>query len=193
MLKFENIRIGFALCGSFCTFSRAFEVLERLKAEGADVYPIMSFNAYSLNTRFGEAETHNKYIEAVSGHKIIHTIEDAEPIGPQKMLDILLVANCTGNTLAKLANSITDSPVTMAVKSHIRNSRPVVLSIATNDALAGAGKNIAALMNFKNYFFVPMRQDDAEKKPTSLMTDFSLTEKALLSALDGKQLQPMLV
>lgn len=189
----DNLKIGFAMCGSFCTFSRVFEVLERLKFSGADIYPIMSFNAYSINTRFGDAKAHIDRLESTTGHKVIHTIEDAEPVGPKKMFDVLLVANCTGNTLAKLANSITDTPVTMAVKSHIRNARPVVLSIATNDALAGSGKNIAALMNFKNYFFVPMRQDDAEKKPTSLMADFDRTEDALIAALDGKQLQPILV
>ena len=190
--RLKGLRICFAVCGSFCTFGRVFDVLERLKAEGAELYPVMSFNAYGISTRFGAAEDHIKRLEAVTGHKVIHTIEDAEPIGPKKMADILLVANCTGNTLAKLANSITDTPVTMAVKSHIRNARPVVLSIATNDALAGSGKNIAALMNYKNYFFVPFKQDDAEKKPTSLMADFDLTENAILSALDGRQLQPIL-
>lgn len=184
--------VGFAMCGSFCTFSRCFEALDKLKSMGCDILPVMSFNAYSIDTRFGAAADHIKRLEEVCGKSVIHTIEAAEPIGPKNMTDIMLVANCTGNTLAKLAASITDTPVTMAVKSHIRNSRPVLLNIATNDALAGSAKNIFSLLNYKNYYFVPMKQDDYRKKPTSLMGDFGLIPNALENALEYKQLQPVL-
>lgn len=190
-MKLEGKKVGFAMCGSFCTFSRCFETLEQLAELGCELIPIMSFNAYSIDTRFGEAKAHIKRLEELCGREVIHTIEDAEPIGPKKMADVMLVANCTGNTLAKLALSITDTPVTMAVKSHIRNSRPVLLNIATNDALAGSAKNIFALMNYKNYYFVPMVQDDFRAKPTSLMGDFNRIPEALEQALENKQAQPI--
>lgn len=192
MLSLKGKKVGFALCGSFCTFSKSFAALENLLEQGCDVIPIMSFNAYSLDTRFGRAEEHIERLESLCGRKIIHTIEDAEPIGPKKMTDVMLVANCTGNTLAKLAASITDTPVTMAVKSHLRNGGAVVLNIATNDALAGSAKNIFSLMNYKNYFFVPVLQDDCIGKPTSLMGDFGQIPAALCAALEGKQIQPIL-
>lgn len=191
-MTFEGKRIGFAMCGSFCTFSNCFEALESIKKLGAEILPIMSFNAYTLNTRFGKAEEHIKRLEDACGQMIIHTIEDAEPIGPKNLTDIILVANCTGNTLAKLAHSITDTPVTMAVKSHLRNDKPVLLNIATNDALAGSAKNIFSLINYKNYYFVPMTQDDYIKKPCSLMGDFSLIPVALQHAMEKKQLEPVL-
>lgn len=191
-MNLEGKKVGFAMCGSFCTFSRCFEALDKLKSMGCDILPVMSFNAYSIDTRFGAAADHIKRLEEVCGKSVIHTIEAAEPIGPKNMTDIMLVANCTGNTLAKLAASITDTPVTMAVKSHIRNSRPVLLNIATNDALAGSAKNIFSLLNYKNYYFVPMKQDDYRKKPTSLMGDFGLIPNALENALEYKQLQPVL-
>ena len=191
-MKLDKIRVGVALCGSFCTFGKCFEVTESLISEGADVIPIMSFNASSVDTRFGKADEHIKRLEEITGNRVIKTIEDAEPIGPRNMLDILLVANCTGNTLAKLAMSITDTPVTMAVKSHLRAIKPVVLCVATNDALAGTAKNIGQLMNYKNYFFVPLRQDDFKNKPVSVVADFSLTIPALEQALDGRQLQPVI-
>ena len=180
------------MCGSFCTFSHCFTVLETLKNCGCELVPVMSFNACSINTRFGTAKEHIQRLEETCGRKIINTIEDAEPLGPKKMTDIMLVANCTGNTLAKLAMSITDTPVTMAVKSHIRNSRPVLLNIATNDALAGSAKNIFSLMNYKNYYFVPMKQDDYAAKPTSLMGSFELIPEALENALEFRQLQPVI-
>ena len=192
MLSLKGKRVGFAMCGSFCTFSKSFGALESLLELGCDIIPIMSFNAYSLDTRFGKAQEHIKRLEDLCGRKVIHTIEDAEPIGPKKMTDVMLVANCTGNTLAKLAASITDTPVTMAVKSHLRNGGAVVLNIATNDALAGSAKNIFALMNYKNYFFVPVLQDDCIGKPTSLMGDFAQIPAALSAALEGKQIQPIL-
>lgn len=167
--------------------------MEGLRVQGCELVPIMSFNAAGISTRFGNAEENIARVAEICGRKPIATIEDAEPIGPHAMTDIMLVANCTGNTLGKLANSISDTPVTMAVKSHLRNIKPVVLSIATNDALAGSAKNIFTLMNYKNYFFVPMWQDDYEKKPMSLMSDFSLVEAAMLSALNGRQLQPIMM
>ncbi len=191
-MELRDKKIGVAICGSFCTLSDCFSVLEELKKRDCELVPVMSFNAYSIDTRFGKAKDNIKRLEEICGRGVINTIEDAEPIGPKKMTDIMLVVNCTGNTLAKLAMSITDTPVTMAVKSHIRNSRPVLLNIATNDALAGAAKNISALMNYKNYYFVPMRQDDYRMKPTSLMSDFSRIPEALEEALEYRQLQPMI-
>lgn len=193
MPELSGIKIGYALCGSFCTFKKSFEQIKTLVESGAEVTPIMSFNAYNIDTRFGTAEENRKIITELCGREIIHTIEGAEPIGPQKMFDILTVAPCTGNTLAKLAVGIIDTPVTMAVKSHIRNMRPVVIAIATNDALSGSAKNIGALYNYKNYYFVPMSQDDPEKKPTSVVADYGRIKEAIINALDGKQIQPILI
>lgn len=192
MLDLSGINIGYALCGSFCTFKRAFEQAEILRNLGAELIPIMSFNASRINTRFGTAIENIQRLEQICQKKIICSIEDAEPIGPQKMADIIAVVPCTGNTLAKLASSITDTPVTMAVKSHIRNLKPVVIAAATNDGLSGSAKNIGALMNMKNYYFVPYSQDDSQNKPTSLIADFSKLPLAISYALDGKQLQPVL-
>ena len=189
----EGIRIGYALCGSFCTFSKSIEQLERLKGKGAVITPIMSFNAASLDTRFGTAEHFRTVLEETTGRKLICTIEDAEPIGPQKMFDVLAVCPCTGNTLAKLAAGIIDTPVTMAVKSHIRNDRPVVIAVSTNDALAGCAKNIGAILNYRNFYFVPFGQDDSAKKPRSLVADFNELPETILAALDGRQYQPLLI
>ncbi len=188
----NKLNIGFALTGSFCTFKKAIKTMEQLKEAGNNIIPIMSYNAYSTDTRFGKAYEFRDSIENICEHHIISSISEAEPIGPKKLLDILIIEPCTGNTLAKLANSIADTPVTLAAKSHLRNGRPLLIAISTNDALAGASKNIGALLNYKNVFFVPYNQDDAENKPTSIVADFSLTEKAMLSALDGKQLQPII-
>lgn len=188
-----GVKIGYALCGSFCTFSRSIEQLKRLKDEGADITAIMSFNAATLNTRFGTAESFRNMIEEITGKPVIRTIEDAEPIGPKKMFDVLVICPCTGNTMAKLANSIIDTPVTMAAKSHIRNSRPVVIAAATNDGLAGSAKNIGALMNYKGYYFVPLGQDDSEKKPRSLVADFNELGDTIIAALEGRQFQPMII
>lgn len=188
----DNLKIGVAVCGSFCTFKKAFEAVARLRAMGAEIIPIMSFNAASISSRFGKAEENLAIFEEISGRKAILTIEEAEPIGPKKMTDIMLLPNCTGNTLAKLALSITDTPVTMAVKSHLRGSRPVVINVATNDALSGSAKNIGALMNLRNYYFVPLSQDDFAKKPTSVVGDFSLIPDTIIYALAGKQIQPVL-
>ena len=192
MEELKGVRVGFSMCGSFCTFAECFRALERLLELGCEVVPIMSFNAYDTDTRFGNAEDHRKRLAELCGRDIIHTIAGAEPIGPKNMTDVMLVANCTGNTLAKLAASITDTPVTMAVKSHLRGSKPVVLNIATNDALAGSAKNIFSLMNYKNYYFVPVSQDDFSKKPFSLMGDFAKIPESLVAALGHTQLQTVL-
>lgn len=189
----NGVKIGYALCGSFCTFSRSIEQLKRLKTLGADITAVMSFNAASLDTRFGTAEHFRSLIEEITEKPIIMTIEDAEPIGPQKMFDVLVICPCTGNTMAKLANSITDTPVTMAAKSHIRNSRPIVIAAATNDGLSGSAKNIGMLMNLRNYYFVPFGQDDSKKKPRSLVADFNELEDTILAALNGKQFQPLII
>ena len=188
----HGLKIGVAVCGSFCTFKKAFEAASELKKMGAEIIPVMSFNAASISSRFGTAEENLAVFENIAGRKAILTIEDAEPIGPKKMTDIMLLPNCTGNTLAKLAMSITDTPVTMAVKSHLRGNRPVVINVATNDALSGSAKNIGALMNLRNYYFVPLRQDDFSKKPTSVVGDFSLMPDTIIYALSGRQTQPVL-
>ncbi len=189
----EPLNVGFALTGSFCTFRRAISVMRGLKEKGYNVIPIMSFHAAALDTRFGKAADFVSEIEEITGNKVLATLPDAEPIGPKKLLDILVIEPCTGNTLAKLALGIADTPVTMAAKSHLRNLRPVLIAISSNDALAGAAKNIAMLQNYKNVFFVPYTQDDPAQKPNSIVADFERTEDAILSALKGKQLQPMLL
>ena len=192
MMK-HPIRLAFCLTGSFCTFEKAFAQMEKLVSLGYEVLPVFSYHAASLDTRFGKADGHLNRARQISGHEPICTIQDAEPLGPKDMTDILLVCPCTGNTLAKLALSITDTPVTMAVKSHLRAEKPVVLCPATNDALRGSAKNIGALLNLKNCYFVPFRQDDPKKKPASLVADFDCVPQALEAALHGSQLQPVLV
>lgn len=190
----QPIRVGFALTGSFCTFQQVITQLEQAAAHpNWEIIPIMSPNAYQTDTRFGQAETFRQRIEAACGHEILHTIVQTEPIGPKKLLDVMVVAPCTGNTLGKLANGITDTCVTLAVKAHLRNARPVVLAVSTNDALANAGKNIGALLNCKNIFFVPMRQDNAFDKPTSVVADFTKLIPSIESALENRQLQPLLL
>lgn len=186
-------RIGFAMTGSFCTFKQVLEQAHLLAEQGKwDIYPILSENVYSLDTRFGTAQSTIDTLEQLSGKDVIHTIPQAEPIGPKKLLDVLVVAPCTSNTLAKIANGINDTPVTMAVKSHLRNDRPVVLAVSTNDALAAAGRNIGQLMSQRNLYFVPMGQDDYQGKPRSVVADFSQLIPAVEAALEGRQLQPML-
>jgi dipicolinate synthase subunit B len=184
--------IGFALCGSFCTFEQAINEMEKLKNTGYDITPIMSYNAFKTDTRFGKASAHIERIENICGKKIISTIPDAEPIGPKKLFDILVIEPCTGNTAAKLARSITDTPVTLAAKAHLRNNRPVVIAISTNDALSGSAENIGKLMNMRNIFFVPFRQDDPKTKPRSMIADFTKTEETVLSAINKIQIQPMI-
>ena len=185
------MNIGFAVCGSFCTFSKVFPVMSEL-ARNHNVIPIFSDAAYTVDTRFGAASEHIQRAYSICGKMPLHTIAQAEPIGPQKLLDILVIAPCTGNTLAKLAHSIADGPVTMAAKSHLRNGRPILIAISTNDALAGAAENIGKLMGRKNFYFVPFGQDDPMNKPTSIVADFTLIPEAAEKALNALQLQPLL-
>ena len=189
--KLSGLRVGFAVCGSFCTFAKVFEELEELVSLGCEVTPIMSHNAYTLDTRFGTAQQHAARLYEITGRTVLHDITAAEPIGPKKMFDVLVIAPCTGNTLAKLALGITDSPVCMAVKSHLRNHRPVVIAVSTNDALSASAKNIGTLRNYKNFYFVPMFQDDCRGKPFSMIADFKKIPQTILEALDGRQIQPM--
>ncbi|MBE6756176.1 MAG: dipicolinate synthase subunit B [Ruminococcaceae bacterium] len=188
-----EIKAGFAICGSFCTFSKVIPQMKNLKEKGIDVYPIMSEISYSTDTRFGRCADWNKEVEEICLKKIISTVKDAEPIGPKKMLDILIIAPCTGNTLAKLALGIADTSVTLATKAHLRNGKPVLIGVSTNDALGNAAKNIGSLMNYKNIFFIPMRQDDPENKPNSIVADFTQTYEAMKMALKYKQIQPMII
>lgn len=182
--------LGFAMCGSFCTFEKAAAQMENL-SRTYHILPLMSQNAYTTDTRFGKAEDWVKRVEEISGHEVLHTIVQAEPIGPKGMVDVLTVAPCTGNTLSKIASGITDTPVTMAVKSALRIGIPVVLCCATNDAMAASGPNLLRLLNTKNVYLVPLRQDDPVKKPVSLVADFTLLPQAVALALEGKQLQPV--
>ena len=188
----KGIRVGFALTGSFCTFSAVLPQIKNLCEMGADVLPLMSYKAYSTDTRFGKAKDIVSSIEEITGKKVLKSVEEAEPIGPRELLDILIVAPCTGNTLGKIANGVTDTSVTMAVKAHLRNGRPVLLAVSTNDGLSGSAKNIGALLNTKNMFFVPFGQDDHIKKPTSLVADMGLILPSCEMALEGKQIQPVI-
>lgn len=192
MIVADKIRLGFAMCGSFCTFKLVLEELERL-AKDYDITPIMSQGAAFTDTRFGKAEDFRRRVTEICGREPITTIADAEPIGPRALLDALVIEPCTGNTLGKLANGITDTPVTMAAKAHLRNGRPLVLAVSTNDALGASARNIGTLMNAKNIFFVPVRQDSPRGKPASLVADFSETAAAIKSALEGRQTQPLLL
>ena len=186
------MNVGFCLCGSFCTFSQVFPIMERLAQEHS-VIPIFSQNVCSIDSRFGTAKEHIEKAIQICGREPICTISQAEPIGPKKMLDVLIIAPCTGNTLAKLAHSIADGPVTMAAKSHLRNGRPILLAVSTNDGLAGAAENIGKLLARKHYFFVPFGQDNPMGKPTSLVADFSKVPESLALATEGKQIQPILL
>ena len=182
--------VGFAMCGSFCTLSKAVEQMEGLR-EQYNLLPIMSRNTYETDTRFGKAQDFIDKAESICGRKVLHTIPEAEPIGPKGLVDVMAVCPCTGNTLSKLALGITDTPVTMAVKAAFRIGPPVVLCLASNDALGASGQNAARLLNTKNIYFVPMKQDDPEKKPFSLVADFSLLKETIHAALEGRQLQPV--
>lgn len=188
----QNIRLGYAFCGSFCTLKRSLAALKELKAEYETVIPIMSQIVYSTDTRFFKADDLKGEVEKICENRIIHTIESAEPIGPKNLLDIIVVSPCTGNTLAKLALGVTDTPVTMAVKAHLRNNKPVVLGLATNDALGASAKNIGLLHNTKNIYFVPYGQDDPKSKNNSLVCDFTLIKETVKYALEGRQIQPII-
>ena len=191
-MKLENKNIGFAFTGSFCTFKSTIAELKKI-SKICNIIPIMSFNSYSLDTKFGKAIDFIKEIEEITGNKIIHTIQDAEPIGPKNMLDILIIAPCTGNTIAKLAYDIIDTPVLMAAKSHLRNNKPLVIAPSTNNGLSGSGKNIGDLLNRKNYYFVPFKQDNPITKPRSIVFDPSYILKTLEFALDNEQIQPIML
>ena len=192
-MELKNKKIGFAMTGSFCTFSKTIEELKKIVKTGAKVIPIMSYNSYNLDTRFGKASDFINEIESITGEKIIHTIQEAEPIGPKKITDIMVIAPATGNTIAKLANGIIDGPVTMATKSHLRNNNPVVIAISTNDALSGSSENIGKLLNRKHYYFVPFRQDNPITKPRSLVYDFNYLQKTIEYALENEQIEPIIL
>lgn len=185
--------VGFAVCGSFCTFKEIFEEIRKLKSIGYNIVPIMSENSFTLDTRFGKAEHWIEEFVNITQNEIIHTIPQAEPIGPKKLLDALIIAPCTGNTLAKLATGVTDTCVTLAAKAHLRNARPLILAPSTNDALANAAKNIGSLLNYKNIYFVPYGQDSYKGKPNSMVADFTLIPDALEASFEGKQLQPVVL
>ena len=184
------MEIGFAVCGSFCTYSIVFPVMEQLSREH-HVTPIFSDAAYSVDSRFGTAREHIVMAETICGTPPLHTLAQVEPVGPKKLFDILIIAPCTGNTLAKLAHSIADTPVTMAAKSHLRNGRPILVAVSSNDALAGAAAGIGLLMNRRGIYFVPFEQDDHRAKPTSCVADFTQILPAAEAALEGRQLEPM--
>ena len=179
--------IGYAITGSFCTINKSIVVLKKLREKGMDIIPIMSENAFNTSTRFGDAKHFRERIERRTGKDIINKIIDAEPLGPQFSLDAMVICPCTGNTLAKIANGITDTAVCMAAKAHLRNDKPLIIALASNDALSGNLKNIATLLNRKHVYFVPMVQDDVVNKPHSLVSDFSLLEETIEYALAGKQ------
>lgn len=192
-MNISNVKVGVAITGSFCTYEKIFKELQNLVDAGAIVTTIFSFNSMSINTRFGNASDFLDQAYKITGNKPITTIADAEPIGPNKLLDILVIAPCTGNTLAKLANGITDTPVLMATKSHLRNGRPVAISISSNDSLSANLKNIGLLANSKNVYFVPFGQDNHKGKPYSMISHTNLIIPTLENALDGKQLQPIIL
>ena len=189
----EPIRVGFAFCGSFCTYHQAMTALEKIHARYGDVTPIVSENSAATDSRFGPAHEYMREMERICGKRVIDSIPTAEPIGPKHLLDVLVICPCTGNTLAKLANGITDTTVTMAAKAHLRNGGPVVICLATNDGLASSARNLGTLLDKKNVYFVPFGQDDPVEKPTSLVADFSLVNDTVEAALRGKQLQPLLL
>ena len=192
-MAFEGLRIGFAMTGSFCTFSKVIKEIENLKSQNADLIPIMSEMVWNTDTRFGKAEEFIEKVTAISGKEIIHDIRGAEPIGPKNLLDALIVAPCTGNTISKIANGITDSCVAMAAKATLRNNRPVILAVSTNDGLGSSARNIGTLLNKANIYFVPFGQDDPTGKPDSLVADMTKISATLNAALIGKKLQPQII
>lgn len=192
-MQIEGKRIGFVFTGSFCTFRRTIEQLKEIVKRKANVIPIMSEHSYTMDTKFGKAEDFIKEIEDITNEKILHTIQDVEPIGPKDMLDILVVAPASGNTLAKLAIDIIDDPATMAVKSHLRRERPVVIAVSTNNGLSAAAENIGKLLNRKHYYFVPFKQDNPITKPRSIVFDPSYLIKTIEYALEDEQIQPILL
>ena len=192
-MNMEDLRVGFAFCGSFCTMSKALDALEQTAARFGPVTPIVSETVAHTDTRFGQAHDFMREMERICSRRVIDSVAGAEPIGPKGLLDVLVICPCTGNTLAKLAHGITDSPVTMAAKAHLRNGRPLVLAIATNDGLTGSAPNLGTMLGRRNVFFVPFGQDDCVGKPASLAADFSLVPAAIQAACRGEQLQPILL
>ena len=188
----KKLTFGYALTGSFCTFDKSVEQIRVLVEKGINVLPIMSYNAYNTDTRFGTAASFIERIENITGNKILSTLTEAEPIGPKGLTDLLIVLPCTGNTLSKRKNGIYDTPVTLAVKSHLRNRRPVLIGVSSNDSLSSSAKNIGELLNFKHYYFIPMCQDDYRKKPFSVVCDFDKVYDSALMALKGEQIQPII-
>ena len=185
------MKIGYCFTGSFCTFGRSLEVLRRLVADGHDVLPVMSENAYYTDTRFQSAESFSKSVEELCSRKIIHTVPDAEPLGPRVHLDLLIVAPCTGNTLAKVSAGITDTAATMAIKAHLRTDRPTLIALATNDAMSRNLKNVGDMLGRKSVYFVPMLQDDPINKPHSLVAELEMIPMAIEAAMRGEQLRPI--
>jgi dipicolinate synthase subunit B len=192
-MELAGKRIGFAVTGSFCTFAQILPQVKTLVDAGADVTPILSYNASRLDTRFFKAEDFKRILKEITGHDIIDDLTRAEPIGPKKLLDLVIIAPCTGNTLAKLALGITDTPVLLAAKAHLRNASPVLIAVSTNDALAANAKNLGLLLNTRNIYFVPYRQDDSVKKYASIVADMTLIPEAAALALEGKQMQPVML
>lgn len=192
-MEVKGKKVGFILTGSFCTFSKTIEKMKELKKLGADIIPIMSFNSYKLDTKFGKAEYIIKQVEEICEKEIIHTIQDSEPIGPKHLTDIMIIAPASGNTMAKLACDIIDTPALMAAKSHLRNELPLVIAPSTNNGLGAAAVNIGKLLNRRNYYFVPFRQDNPITKPRSIVFDSEYIIKTIEFALDNKQIQPILL
>ena len=192
MSRLLDVRVGCAMTGSFCTFKRAFEAWRTLAQAGARLTPILSFNAATVDTRFYPAREAAAIFEEIAGRKALRTLSEVEPIGPKRLLDALIIAPCTGNTLAKLSHGVADTPVTLAAKSHLRNGRPLVIAVSTNDALGRNAENIGRLMAAKHCFFVPMRQDDPLEKPDSIVAEFQLLKDTLQEALENRQIQPVL-
>lgn len=192
MNNLSGARIGCAMTGSFCTFSRVFEAWRALKDAGAELTPIMSFNAAEIDTRFYPAAEAVAIFEEICGCRILRSIAEVEPIGPKKLLDLLVIAPCTGNTIAKLAGGVADTPVTLAAKSHLRNGRPVLIAPSSNDALGANALNIGKLLNLKQFFFVPFRQDDPVEKPNSVVARFEKIPESASFALENRQIQPIL-
>ena len=192
-MDLAECRVGFGITGSFCTFAKILEELKKLTATGATVTPVFSFNAQTINSRFGDAREFVKKVENITMLPGMKSIDQAEAVGPGDLFDIMVIAPCTGNTLAKLCNGITDSPVLMAAKAHLRNGKPLLISVSTNDALGVNFKNIGSLMNMKNIYFVPFGQDNCIKKPNSMIADVTRLQESILAALEGKQLQPVLI
>jgi len=192
MVDLLGLKIGVALCGSFCTFEKAISQISQMILQGANVFPIMSFNSATMDTRFGRAEDFKKRLVEITNNKIIDTIQLAEEVGPKDMFDILVMMPCTGNTLAKIANGITDTPAVMACKAHLRNGKPVVISIATNDGLGLNMKNIGIVMSTKNIYFVPFEQDDCKKKPNSIIAKLDMVIPTIYEAMERRQIQPVI-